>query len=175
MNDVEMKKVIGLVKVYENDENGLKKEFKRLESVKCRSKKRIDKKEFKEKYEMSIKELEVLKMVRNEIKKRKGVKNVKVVYELSKEDIDNMDLIEIIKSIRNIDSKRCNLRYINDNYKKDSLYLKCEEIKIWLLNRKKELENMGILKKEDIMKIIENNNFNDREKIEKIKGYLSKF
>lgn len=149
-NDLRKKDVVELEKLMKN-----------YSSKKCRLKK----------IEYDVKEMEELleneRICREVIIEKKEKKSV--IYERLEEEIKVMNIEEVMKGIKNVDSLRCIENGKRDEFKDKSKIEKMEKVREWLLERKKEVEgnSNGSIKISDVIRKIE-----DVKSLEELKSWL---
>ena len=105
LKNVEMKAVeLG------NDIEAVKKELKRVASVKCRLIKQKGLPDYEQKLEAVLKEEQLLKEVRSYIT---GSKNTVTTFE--QEDVDQLTYDETVKALKSIQSKKSLTRWLTEN------------------------------------------------------------
>ena len=92
-----------------NDVEAIKKELKRVQSIKCRLKKQRGKKTFEEEMTEVIKYEQILKDAKQLLEPKE-----KAVTRFEQDDVDKLDYDETIKAIRSIQSKKTLTRWLND-------------------------------------------------------------
>lgn len=92
-----------------NDVEVIKKELKRVQSIKCRLKKQRGKKTFEEEMTEVIKYEQILKDAKQLLEPKE-----KAVTRFEQDDVDKLDYDETIKAIRSIQSKKTLTRWLND-------------------------------------------------------------
>lgn len=139
----------------------LTKKVKSLQSVKCRYGK-IEKK----KSEMEL-ILEKERIVREVIIEKTERKNF--IYERSKEEIDCMNMEEVMKGIKNIDSILCIENGKEDKFKNLEKIEKCNMVRGWLIERKEIVSgsSLGKVNISDVLRKIE-----DCKNLEDLKVWL---
>lgn len=105
LKNVEMKAVeLG------NDIEAVKKELKRVASVKCRLIKQKGLQDYEQKLEAVLKEEQLLKEVRSYITGSK-----KTVTTFEQEDVDQLTYDETVKALKSIQSKKSLTRWLTEN------------------------------------------------------------
>ncbi len=120
-------------KYYESFESleDVKKEIKKVQSIKCRLKKQKTRKDYDKKMTEVLKKEQILKEVRERFEPKK-----KVVTEFTKEDVENLDYDETLKAIKSIQSKKCLSQHDEDKTE----YEKAIEIEEMLIEHKKNIK-----------------------------------
>lgn len=97
-----------------NDLENVKKELKRLQSVKCRLLKQKARKDYESLMTDCLKEEQLVKEVRNYLEPKKLTVTV-----MTEEQIKNLNYDETVRAIKSIQSKKCLTQYEEDqvNYK----------------------------------------------------------
>ena len=92
-----------------NDVEAIKKELKRVQSIKCRLKKQKGRKTYEEEMTEVVKYEQVLKEAKQLLEPKE-----KAVTRFEQDDVDKLDYDETIKAIRSIQSKKTLTRWLND-------------------------------------------------------------
>ena len=156
-----------------NDIEVVKKELKRIQSVKCRLLKQKGRKDYELAMTECLKEEQLLKEVRSLIEPKE-----KSVPEMTKEDIERLNYDQTIKAIKSIQSKKTLTKWLtteegnNDEYRKAC---KIEEMLLEHKNNVRPIEDTTI-KKTDLVKIIEtienNKDLSNERIVELLNGLL---
>jgi len=156
-----------------NDIEVVKKELKRIQSVKCRLLKQKGRKDYELAMTECLKEEQLLKEVRSLIEPKE-----KSVPEMTKEDIERLNYDQTIKAIKSIQSKKTLTKWLtteegnNDEYRKAC---KVEEMLLEHKNNVRPIEDTTI-KKTDLVKIIEtienNKDLSNERIVELLNGLL---
>lgn len=139
----------------------LEKKMKVFGSKKCRMKK----------IEYNVKDMEKLleeERICREVIIEKKEKKV-YIYERSEEDIKNMNIEEVMKGIKNIDSLMCIEKGMREeviNYEKLE---KCKKVRGWLVERKKIVSGseLGKINVSDLLRKLE-----DLESVEDVRNWI---
>ena len=134
-----------------NGDLGLvKKELKRLQSVKCRLKKEKTSTDYQSKMEAVLDREQVLKEVRSLL----DPKEVKVP-DFTQEDVDRLDYDQTMKAIKSIQSKKCLSLQDPTEHGKAELE-KAERVERMLLEHKKTVKPVedGVVRKTEVQAIL---------------------
>jgi hypothetical protein len=158
---------------FNNDLESVKKEIKRLQSIKCRLLKQKGRSDYEEALESVLKEIQVMSEVRRLIDpKEKSVTN------FTQEDVDVLDYDETIKAIKSIQSKKSLTRWLTTIEGDNDEYREACKIENMLLEHKKLMKPVDEtqVRKSDlnvIIETIENTKDISRERIlEMLKGLI---
>lgn len=155
-----------------NGDLGLvKKELKRLQSVKCRLKKEKASADYQSRMEAVLDREQVLKEVRSLL----DPKEVKVP-DFTQEDVDRLDYDQTMKAIKSIQSKKC-LSLQDDSEHGRSELAKAEKVEQMLLAHKKTVKPVedGVVRKTEVQAIlteIQNNKKLTKKAIEELLSKL---
>ncbi len=147
-----LKEVEKVCKKYENNVELIKKELKRIQSIKCRLKKMKGKSTYQTEMSDILRIEQILKESRNLLEPKD-----KFVTNYNQEDINQLDYDETIKAIRSIQSKKTLSKWLtttendNDEYRNA---LKIESMLIERRNINQPVDNQYI-RKTDIQTIID--------------------
>lgn len=136
-----------------NDMELVKKELKRVASMKCRLLKQKFRPDYEEKLEETLKEEQILKEVRSYIE---GPKKTTTTFE--QEDIDRLTYDETLRAIESIRSKKSLTKWLTTEAGNNDEYKNACRIEQMLLDHKaktKPIED-NVVRKTDIQRIIEN-------------------
>ncbi len=134
-----------------NDDLGLvKKELKRLQSVKCRLKKEKNDADYQERMQAVLDQEQILKEVRSLL----DPKEVKVP-DFGQEDVDRLDYDQTLKAIKSIQSKKCLCQQDPSIHGKEELE-KAINVEKMLLEHKKTVKPVedGLVRKSEIQSIL---------------------
>lgn len=92
-----------------NDLENVKRELRRVQSIKCRLKKQKGKSSYEEEMRQVLEEEQVLKEVRALLEPKD-----KFVTSFNEEDVERLDYDETIKALKSIQSKKTLTRWLND-------------------------------------------------------------
>lgn len=149
-NTVDMTAVVAKSAELDNDLVKVKKELKRIASVKCRLKKAPGRVSYQSDMTACLQEEQLLKNVKAYLDVPR-----KTVNDLTAEDISIMDYDEVCKAIRNIQSKKTHTKWAEDCLKgPDGLYIpgsgesykEACRIEQLLVTRRDELRPVGTTK-----------------------------
>ena len=130
----------------------VRKELKRVQSIKCRLKKQ----KAREDYEARMKEVleyeQALKEVRDYFEPKK-----KPVTQFTWDDVQQLDYEETLKAIKSIQSKKCNVQFLTERLEDNVEYQKACEIERMLLEHKKNIKPIEdtVVRKSEIMNLID--------------------
>jgi hypothetical protein len=131
----------------------VKKEIKKVQSIKCRLKKMKSKESYQKDMTEIIKKEQLLKEVREVFEPKKLT-----VTTMTQEDIKKLDYDDTIKAIKSIQSKKCNSQFLEKDIKKNVEYQEAVKIEEWLQDHKitiKEVPTTAV-KKSDLNNVINN-------------------
>lgn len=158
---------------FNNDLESVKKEIKRLQSIKCRLLKQKGRSDYEEALENVLKEIQVMSEVRRLLDpKEKSVTN------FTQEDVDVLDYDETIKAIKSIQSKKSLTRWLTTIEGDNDEYREACKIENMLLEHKKLMKPVDEtqIRKSDlnvVIETIENTKDISRERIlEMLKGLI---
>lgn len=152
LKNVNLKEVEKLANEFNNDVERVKKELKRVQSIKCRLKKQKGKKTYEQEMSEVLKYEQLLKEVRSLLVPRK-----KPVTEYTQEDIELLDYDETIKAIRSIQSKKTLTRWLTDKEGDNDEFKKACEIEKMLIEHREKIKPVddAYIRKSDLINIIE--------------------
>jgi hypothetical protein len=154
-----------------NGDLGLvKKELKRLQSVKCRLKKEKASADYQAKMEAVLDQEQVLKEVRSLL----DPKEVKVP-DFTQEDVDRLDYDQTIKAIKSIQYKKC-LSLQDPSAHGQAELAKAEKVEKMLLEHKKTVKPVddGLVRKSEVQSILTELQSNKKLTKKAIEELLSK-
>lgn len=145
-----------------NDLTQVKKELKRIASIKCRLKKMPGRKNYEEEMTKVLQEEQLIKNVRDYLAEPK-----KNVNNLTPEDVEKMDYDEVCKAIHSIQSKKTHTKWADDCEKDDkglyvpgtgASYKEACRIEAMLIERRNAIKpvNAGHIRKTDLLVLLEN-------------------
>lgn len=158
---------------FNNDLEKVKKEIKRLQSVKCRLLKQKGRSDYEEALENVLKEIQVMSEVRRLLEPKE-----KTVTTFTQEDVDVLDYDETIKAIKSIQSKKSLTRWLTTIEGDNDEFREACKIEEMLLEHKKLMKPVDEtqVRKSDlnvIIETIENTEDISRERIlEMLKGLI---
>lgn len=157
-----LKQIEETAKSFNNDEELIKKELKRIQSIKCRLKKQKGKKSYEQEMTEILQNEQILKEAKNLINPKE-----KFVTEYTKDDIKILSHEETTKAIRSIQSKKTLTRWLNDREGDNDEYRKAVEIEKLLIEHREKVKPVddNLVRKTEIQKIIEV--VQDNEKLSK--------
>ena len=145
-----------------NDLTQVKKELKRIASIKCRLKKMPGRKNYEEEMTKVLQEEQLIKNVRDYLAEPK-----KNVNNLTPEDVERMDYDEVCKAIHSIQSKKTHTKWAEDCEKDDkglyvpgtgASYKEACRIEAMLIERRNAIKpvSAGHIRKTDLLALLEN-------------------
>lgn len=137
---------------FNNDIELVKKEIKRLQSVKCRLNKMKGKSTYETDMKKCLEEIEVMSQVRSLLEPRE-----KFVTEYDQSDVDRLDYDETVKAIRTIQSKKTLTKYLTTVEGDNDEYRNACRIEQMLLEHKKSVSPVedSLIRKTDLVTIID--------------------
>lgn len=156
-----LKEIKKLSEQFENVED-VKKELKRIQSIKCRLKKQKTRDDYEDKMSEIVKKEQALKEVRQFL-----VPEKLTVTRMSEEDISILNFDETQKAIKSIQSKKCNVQYNSENLEDNVEYQEAVRIERLLKEHRKLVKPIEdtVIKKSDINELL--NNLEDADEMEK--------
>lgn len=148
----------------------VKKELKRLQSVKCRLKKEKASPDYQSRMEAVLDREQVLKEVRSLL----DPKEVKVP-DFTQEDVDRLDYDQTMKAIKSIQSKKC-LSLQDPSAHGQAELEKAERVEKMLLEHKKMVKPVddGLVRKSEVQSILTEMQNNKKLSKKAIEELLSK-
>lgn len=146
------KKVELKAKELHNDKELVKKEIKKLQSVKCRLQKQKGRSDYDEKMKEVLSEINILQEVRRLLDPKE-----KSVPEYTQEDVDRLDFDQTQKAIKSIQSKMCLTRYLTSEPGDNDEYRQAENVYNMLVEHKKHVKPHDdiYIRKSDLVTIID--------------------
>lgn len=137
---------------FNNDIELVKKEIKRLQSVKCRLNKMKGKSTYEADMKKCLEEIEIMSQVRSLLEPRE-----KFVTEYDQSDVDRLDYDETVKAIRTIQSKKTLTKYLTTVEGDNDEYRQACKIEKMLLEHKKTVSPVedSLIRKTDLVTIID--------------------
>lgn len=147
-----LKDIEKVAKKFDNDVEKVRKELKRIQSVKCRLKKQKGKSSYEKEMAEVLKYEQVLKEARQLLDPKE-----KPVTQYTQEDIDKLDYDETIKAIRSIQSKKALTKWLTTVEGDNDEYRKACEIEKMLIERRKKIKPVDneYVRKTDVQTIID--------------------
>ena len=142
----------------ENQLETIKKELKRIASVKCRLNKQKGKKSYEEDMRKILEEEDKLKSLRDTL-----VKPKKTATTLTQEDISELSYEEVMKAIKSIQSKKSNTKWLTPIEGDNDEFRNACRIEEMLNQRKSELQPTAITLKSKIEELIESSDDMSKE------------
>lgn len=141
-----------VVEKFENDVELIKKELKRIQSVKCRLNKMKGKSTYENDMKKVLEEEEILKQARRLLEPKE-----KFVTDYTQEDVDMLDFDETMKAIKSIQSKKTLTKYLTTVEGDNDEYRKACEIEKMLLEHKSTIKPVEetLVRKTDLVTIID--------------------
>lgn len=149
--NVDLKLVEKVLNDFDRNDEELKKELKRLQSIKCRLKKQKFKKDYNKEMTEVLKNEQVLKECRQLLNPRE-----KFITEMTENDIKKLTYDEVVKGIRSIQSKKTLTKHLTEKPGDNDEYRMAIQIENWLLEQKSKLKPVedNLVKKTEVEKII---------------------
>ena len=147
-----LKDVEKIAEQFGNDVEAIKKELKRVQSIKCRLKKQRGRKTFEEELTEALKYEQILKDAKQLLEPKE-----KPVTKFEQEDVDKLAYDETIKAIRSIQSKKTLTRWLTDVECDNDEYRNACKIEAMLIehrNKIKPVDN-AYIRKSDLQTIID--------------------
>lgn len=154
----------------ENDLELVKKELKRVASMKCRLLKQKGRSDYEAKLEETLKEEQLLKEVKSYIT---GVKKTVTTFEQA--DVDQLTYDETMKALESIRSKKSNTKWLTDEPGENDEYRNACKIEQMLLEHKKTVKPIedNTVRKSEIQNVIDTIESTGDISIEKILEMLN--
>ena len=168
-----LKDIEKVAKKFDNDVEKIRKELKRVQSVKCRLKKQKGKSSYEKEMSEVLKYEQVLKEARQLLDPKE-----KPVTKYTQEDIDKLDYDETIKAIRSIQSKKTLTKWLTDVAGDNDEYRKACEIEKMLIERREKIKPVdnAHVRKTDVQTIIDtiesSGNLSQEKIVELLKSLL---
>lgn len=128
----------------------IKKELKRVASVKCRLNKQKGKKSYEEDMRKILEEEEQLKALRDSL-----IQPKKTVTNFTREDIQELSYEEVLKAIKSIQSKKSNTKWLTPIEGDNDEFRNACRIEDMLNERKSELQPTAVSIKTRISELLE--------------------
>lgn len=147
-----LKEIEKIAAKFDNDVEKVKRELKRIQSVKCRLKKQKGKSSYEKEMAEVLKYEQVLKEARQLLDPKE-----KPVTQYTQEDVDQLDYDETIKAIRSIQSKKTLTKWLTDVEGDNDEYRKACEIEKMLIARRERIKPVDNehVRKSDVQTIID--------------------
>ena len=144
---IDMKEIVRVKNEFGGDIIRVKRELKRLQSVKCRLKKQKSRADYQTRMTEVIQQEQVLKEVRQLLEPKKVA-----VPDFTQNDVDRLNFEDTMKAIKSIQSKKCLSQDDETEYQKACVVEKM------LLEHKKQVKpaDETTVKKTEIQAILEN-------------------
>lgn len=166
MNKVEMKAV-----ELNNDMNEVKRELKRIASIKSRLKRQRGKASYEEEMNKALQYEELLKEVRSML----SGNSKKFVTQYTLEDVQELSYDETIRAIKSIQSKKSLTKWLTSTEGDNDEYRNACRVEEMLRAHKEILQSstVGVISKSDIQSIIDNSGSLSKDEIvEMLKNLL---
>ena len=152
MMKTNLKDVEKIAENFCNDVEAIKKELKRVQSIKCRLKKQRGRKTFEEEMTEVIKYEQILKDAKQLLEPKE-----KPVTKYTQDDVDKLDYDETIKAIRSIQSKKTLSRWLTDVAGDNDEYRNACAIESMLIARRESIKPVDndYIRKSDLQTIID--------------------
>ena len=128
----------------------IKKELKRIASVKCRLNKQKGKKTYEEDMRKVLEEEEKLKELRDTL-----IQPKKTVTNFTHEDIQQLSYEEVIRAIKSIQSKKSNTKWLTPIEGDNDEFRNACKIESMLVERKSELQPSVVNLKTSIVELLD--------------------
>jgi hypothetical protein len=150
--DVKMTNVDKILKEFPTMED-IKKELKRIQSVKCRLKKQQFKSTYQDEMTKTLNYEELLKQARTVLDPKE-----KPVTQYEQDDVNELNYDETIKAIKSIQSKKTLSKYLTEDIETNEEYQNACKIEQMLLEHKKQIKPLDetVVSKRDLQDMIEN-------------------
>lgn len=146
-----LKNIAELAEKFTNADE-VRKELKRVQSIKCRLKKQKAREDYEDRMKEVLEYEQALKEVRDYFEPKK-----KPVTQFTWADIQQLDYEETLRAIKSIQSKKCNTQFLTENPEDNVEYQKACEIERMLLEHKKNIKPIEdtVVRKSEIMNLID--------------------
>jgi hypothetical protein len=147
-----LKEIEKVANKFDNDVEKVKKELKRIQSVKCRLKKQKGKSSYQSEMTEVIRYEQVLKEARQLLDPKE-----KPVTMYDQSDVDKLDYDETIKAIRSIQSKKTLSKWLTTVEGDNDEYRKACKIEKMLIERREKIKPVDneYVRKTDVQTIID--------------------
>jgi hypothetical protein len=146
----------------------IKKELKRVASVKCRLNKQKGKKSYEEDMRKVLEEEEQLKALRDSL-----VQPKKTVTNFTYEDVQQLSYEEVLKAIKSIQSKKSNTKWLTPIEGDNDAFRNACRIEDMLNERKSELQPTAMSIKSKLEALISNSvDMSKEELVEQLKSII---
>ena len=147
-----LKEIEKIANKFDNDVEKVRKELKRIQSVKCRLKKQKGKSSYQSEMTEVIRYEQVLKEARQLLDPKE-----KPVTMYDQSDVDKLDYDETIKAIRSIQSKKTLTKWLTDIEGANDEYRKACKIEKMLIARRESIKPVDneYIRKSDVQTIID--------------------
>ena len=147
-----LKEIEKIANKFDNDVEKVRKELKRIQSVKCRLKKQKGKSSYQSEMTEVIRYEQVLKEARQLLDPKE-----KPVTMYDQSDVDKLDYDETIKAIRSIQSKKTLTKWLTDIEGDNDEYRKACKIEKMLIARRESIKPVDnkYIRKSDVQTIID--------------------
>ena len=135
-----------------NDMEQVKKELKRIQSVKCRLAKQKGRKDYEAAMKECLAEEQLLKEVRNLLDPKEVT-----VPSMTQEDVDRLDFDQTVKAIKSIQSKKTLTKWLTDVEGDNDEYRNACRVEEMLLQHKKTVQPVedALVRKTELKAIID--------------------
>lgn len=134
-NNVKLTQVAEVAKKFNGDLEAVKRELKRVASVKCRLKKQKAKPTYEQEMREVLAEYQLLKEVRDYLAPKKLT-----VTQMTADDIAKLTYDETVKAIKSIQSKKCNTQYLTDRIEDNVEYQEAVRIEEMLKAHREKIK-----------------------------------
>ena len=130
----------------------VRKELRRVQSVKCRLKKQKARKDYEDRMKEILEYEQALKEVRDYFEPKK-----KPVTQMTWADIQQLSYEQTLRAIKSIQSKKCNTQFLTENIADNTEYQKACQIEKMLLEHKRQVKPIEntVIRKSEIMNLID--------------------
>lgn len=152
MSKINLKEIEQVAVELNHDMEEVRKELRKIQSIKCRLKKQKNKPSYETDMTKVLKREQILKEVRNLINPRE-----KFVTEFDQDDVNQLDYDETMKAIKSIQSKKTLSKYLTVNAGDNDEYRNAVRIEEMLLKHKQEVQPVDDehVRKSDVETIID--------------------
>ena len=166
-----LKEIEKIANKFDNNVEKIRRELKRVQSIKCRLKKQKGKSSYEKEMTEVIKYEQVLKEARQLLEPKE-----KPVTQYTQEDVDKLDYDETVKAIRSIQSKKTLTKWLTDVEGDNDEYRKACEIEKMLIERRKKIKPVDneFIRKTEVQTIIDTIESSGKLSQEKIVELLKK-
>lgn len=132
---IDMRKVVAAANDLDNSIENVNRELRKIATIKCRVKKSPGRSDFQENLTNILQKEELLKNVKSYLSGPR-----KTVFNLTQEEIDVMDIEEVIRAIKSIQSKKTHTKWQTTNPGDNDEYREACRVENMLKARRAQLE-----------------------------------